>query len=51
MRLPVFIAFCAVVSLAATAALKDYTNKDISAEYDHAPEAGAGSRGDLPARG
>ena len=34
-----FIAFCAVVSLAATAALKDYTNKDISLEYDHVPEA------------
>jgi metabolite-proton symporter len=30
-----FIAVCAVISLAATAALKDYTNKDISREYDH----------------
>jgi len=29
-----FICFCAVVSLLATAGLKEYTNKDISAEYD-----------------
>jgi len=37
-----FIAFCAVVSLASTAMLKDYTNRDISREYDHAPEAEPG---------
>jgi MFS family permease len=29
-----FICFCAVVSLLATMGLKEYTNKDISAEYD-----------------
>jgi MFS family permease len=34
-----FIAVCACVTLAATAALRDYTNKDISQEYDHASEA------------
>ena len=32
-----FIAFCALVSLAATAALRDYTNRSIAEEYDHAP--------------
>ncbi len=36
-----FIALCALISLAATAALKDYTNRDISEEYDHThPAAG-----------
>jgi MFS family permease len=30
-----YILFCAVVSLAAAAALPDYTNRDISAEYEH----------------
>jgi uncharacterized membrane protein YjdF len=29
-----FIGVCAVISLAATAALRDYTNRDISEEYD-----------------
>jgi hypothetical protein len=29
-----YIFLCAVVSLIATAMLKDYTNQDISAEYD-----------------
>ena len=30
-----FILACAVISLAAAAALKDYTHRDISQEYDH----------------
>jgi MFS family permease len=34
-----FIVVCACISLAATAALRDYTNKDISQEYDHVPDA------------
>ncbi|HYZ23740.1 MAG TPA: MFS transporter [Rhodopila sp.] len=34
-----FIVICACISLAATAALRDYTNKDISDEYDHVPGA------------
>jgi len=46
-----FIAFCAVVSLAATAALRDYTNKDISREYDHAPEEVARTHPGLSAEG
>jgi len=29
-----YIAACAVVSIVAAAMLKDYTNKDVSAEYD-----------------
>jgi metabolite-proton symporter len=36
-----FIGVCALVSLAATAALQDYTNRDISREYDHAHPPGA----------
>ena len=32
-----YILVCAVVSLVATAMLTDYTNKDISEEYDKAP--------------
>ncbi|MBX6740639.1 MAG: MHS family MFS transporter [Acetobacteraceae bacterium] len=41
-----FIAFCALVSLAATALLKDYTNRDISEEYEHTrPDAGQTSAG------
>lgn len=39
-----FIVVCAIISLAATAALRDYTNKDISEEYDHVPDAMAGSQ-------
>jgi metabolite-proton symporter len=40
-----YITFCAIVSLVATAFLKDYTGKDISAEYDHRPAPGiAGGR-------
>jgi MFS family permease len=31
-----YILFCSILSLAATAMLKDYTNKDISQEYDGA---------------
>jgi MFS family permease len=34
-----FIALCAVITLAATAALNDYTNRDISEEYDRADGA------------
>ncbi|HZS82726.1 MAG TPA: MFS transporter [Stellaceae bacterium] len=34
----VYILFCAIISLVATAMLRDYTNKDISAEYDLAAE-------------
>jgi metabolite-proton symporter len=33
----VYILICAVISLVSTALLADYTNKDISAEYDQAP--------------
>ena len=33
----VYIAVCAVISVVATTMLTDYTNKDISAEYDQAP--------------
>jgi metabolite-proton symporter len=33
----VYIAACAIISLLATAMLQDYTNRDISAEYDEAP--------------
>jgi hypothetical protein len=41
----IYITFCAIVSLIATAFLKDYTGKDISAEYDHRPAPGiAGGR-------
>ncbi len=29
-----YILFCAILSLIATSMLKDYTNKDISQEYD-----------------
>src|SRR5262244_1765122 len=29
-----YIALCSLISLAATAALRDYTNQDITAEYD-----------------
>jgi general stress protein CsbA len=29
-----YIAACAIISLLATAMLRDYTNKDISREYD-----------------
>jgi MFS family permease len=45
-----FIVVCAGISLAATAALRDYTNKDISQEYDHSYEAVPGTQRDLPAR-
>jgi general stress protein CsbA len=31
-----YICVCALVSLVSTAMLKDYTNKDISREYDEA---------------
>jgi hypothetical protein len=34
-----YILACAVVSLISTALLKDYTNKDISEEYDAQPDA------------
>jgi hypothetical protein len=30
----IYISLCALVSLIATALMKDYTNRDISAEYD-----------------
>jgi hypothetical protein len=30
----IYIAFCAVVSLASTALMPDYTGRDISMEYD-----------------
>jgi MFS family permease len=33
----IYIFACAVISLVSTAMLADYTNKDISAEYDQAP--------------
>jgi MFS family permease len=46
-----FIVVCACVSLAATAALRDYTNRDISQEYDHAREAVPGAQRGLPASG
>jgi MFS family permease len=39
----VYIAGCAVVSLAATALMPDYTGRDISAEYDELPLATAPS--------
>lgn len=39
-----FIVFCACVSLAATAALRDYTNKDISEEYAHTHDAVPGTQ-------
>jgi hypothetical protein len=45
-----FIVVCACISLAATAALRDYTNKDISQEYDHAHEAVAGTQDGVPVR-
>lgn len=47
----VFIAICAGISLAATAALKDYTNKDISLEYDQAPGILPQARSGLPTGG
>ena len=37
----VYILICAIISLIATAILKDYTNKDISEEYDTLLEANA----------
>jgi hypothetical protein len=40
----VFILACAVISLAAAAAMKDHTNQDISQEYDQ-----AGARSGVPA--
>jgi metabolite-proton symporter len=39
----VYIAICAVISLAATALMPDYTGRDISAEYDELPVATAPS--------
>src|ERR1700757_2550147 len=39
----VYIAVCAVISLAATALMPDYTGRDISAEYDELPVAAAPS--------
>lgn len=30
-----YILLCAILSLISTAMLKDYTNRDISQEYDH----------------
>ncbi len=36
-----YILACAIVSLASAAMLKDYTNKDISEEYDAHSKAGA----------
>jgi hypothetical protein len=38
-----YIAICAVISLAATALMPDYTGRDISAEYDELPVAAAPS--------
>jgi hypothetical protein len=35
----IYIAICAVISLVATAMMPDYTGRDISAEYDAAPQA------------
>jgi metabolite-proton symporter len=35
----IYIAICAVISLIATAMMPDYTGRDISAEYDAAPQA------------
>jgi hypothetical protein len=34
MAIALYILACAVISLIATAMLPDYTNRDISAEYD-----------------
>jgi hypothetical protein len=31
----IYIALCAVIGLVSTSLLTDYTNKDISAEYEH----------------
>jgi hypothetical protein len=39
----VYIAGCAVISLAATALMPDYTGQDISAEYDEVSPAAAPS--------
>jgi MFS family permease len=39
----VYIAVCAIISLAATALMPDYTGRDISAEYDELPRATAPS--------
>jgi hypothetical protein len=36
----IYILVCSIVSLIATAFLKDYTGRDISAEYDDATQAG-----------
>jgi hypothetical protein len=33
----IYILVCAIISIVATAFLKDYTGKDVSAEYDEAP--------------
>ena len=44
----VYILFCAIVSVVATVLLPDYTNRDISAEYDAVPRRearGAAGRG------
>ena len=38
-----YILLCAVISFAAAALLPDYTNRDISQEYDRAEEVAAGS--------
>jgi metabolite-proton symporter len=41
----IYILITAIISIAATVFLKDYTGRDISAEYDHAPaEAGPAVR-------
>ena len=37
MPIALFILACALISLAATALLPDYTNQDISGEYDAVP--------------
>jgi MFS family permease len=42
----IYILVCCVISLLAGAALKDYTNKDISLEYDEAPR---GAKAPAPA--
>jgi metabolite-proton symporter len=39
-----YILVCALISLASTAMLKDYTNKDIAGEYDRAEPPGLGQR-------
>ena len=46
-----FIAVCAAISLAATAALRDYTNKSISREYDHVGAPTSADRQGAPISG